>query len=127
MTTSIVDDLRELLRAWLERAYSDIATSAGVPLQGERSIPVTGSDVLSGSTEALAGFAVQASTAGGNALAILRDGTDAAGIELVPITLQPGSRAVQAFGGRGPSFVDGVYLDVVTGEISGAVFLRRQS
>ena len=122
----IVDDLRELVRAWLEQAYSDIATSAGVPLEGERAVPVSGANLVSGSSEVLAGFALQATPAGGDALVILRDGTDGTGVELVPVSIRAGSRAVQAFDGRGPSFVDGVYIDVVAGEISGAIFLRRQ-
>jgi len=121
----MLDELREILHAWLDALHADLTTRNADETAGARTVPVSGDWTASGVSNVLAGYALRETTGAAGATVILRNGTDATGEEIVPVTLAAGESTRDWFGARGPSFDQGVYVDVVTGAIAGAVFLRK--
>lgn len=121
----LLEELRQVLHAWLDALHGELITQRGVDAQGARTVTVTGSKAASSVSNVVAGYALRETTGTDTATVILRDGPDAAGDELVPITLAAGESVRDWFGERGPSFVDGVFVDVTSGSVAGALFLRK--
>lgn len=120
----LLEELRQVLHAWLDGLHAELTTQRGVDAQGARTVTVTGSRTASAVSNVVAGFALRETTGAAPATVILRDGADSSGDELIPVTLAAGDSAQVWFGDRGPSFVGGVFVDV-DGAVAGAVFLRR--
>ena len=121
----MLDELREILHAWLDALHADLTTRNADETAGARTVPVHGAWVASSVSNVVAGYAVRETTGAAAATVILRNGTDATGEEIVPVTLAAGESVRDWFGARGPSFDQGVFVDVVTGDIAGAIFLRK--
>lgn len=121
----LLDELRQVLHAWLDALHADLTTRNAEDTAGARSVPVSGDWVASSVSNVLAGYALRETTGAAAATVIIRNGTDATGEELVPVTLTAGESARDWFGARGPSFDQGVFVDVLSGSVAGAIFLRK--
>lgn len=99
-----------------------IKTQNGARMLGAEPRVLRGvSQPISNSPGKLAGYAI-AETAGATALLRLRH-TDANGDSFLPITLAANASAQAWFMPGGISFPTGLYVEVVSGSIEGAVFL----
>jgi hypothetical protein len=78
--------------------------------------------IVSTSAGRLVGWALR-ETAGATATAYLRDGVDAGGDIIVPISLSANESTRDVYIPGGLSFGRGLYLDVVTGSVEGSVWL----
>ncbi|MFT3873424.1 MAG: hypothetical protein QM714_12505 [Nocardioides sp.] len=117
-------DAQIMFTEWLETLRTQVIESVnGVALRGSRPVPVgAGVTRLATSPTSLVGFALRNTNAGVSTL-LLRDGFDATGEVIVPITLAPGESVRDWFGPAGVNLSIGLYAEL-TGSVDGAVFLR---
>lgn len=110
---------------WLETLRTQVIESVnGVALRGARPVPVgAGVTRLTTSPTSLVGFALRNPGAVAATL-LLRDGFDATGDVIVPVTLQPGESVRDWFGPAGVNLSIGLFADLTAGAVDGAVFLR---
>ena len=126
------DDLTEAQQQftqWLETLRVAVMESVGgVVLRGARAVPVgsssSGTSRPANTPTTLTGFALRNTSGATPAVVVLRDGSDASGDMLVPITLAPSESVREWFGPAGVNVAVGVFVDVVSGDVDGAVFLR---
>lgn len=100
-------------------------STLAVALQGAeiRQINTGGKDSLAATAGGrLMGWSVR-ETAGAQATVYLRDGTDSSGLIIAPIELAPNESTRDSYFPGGLSFVNGLFVDVVAGQVEGAVFL----
>lgn len=77
---------------------------------------------LSSAAGRVAGYAIRETTGSGTALIRIRDGFDATGDLLLPISLAASESARDWFMPGGISYTAGLYIEVVSGSIEGVVF-----
>lgn len=122
----LLEEAREWVHAEVSALHSELATQNAMSRLGARSVPVTGSGQQASAVDnVVAGYALRETTGAATALVVLRDGRDTFGDELIGISLAQGESVRDWFGARGPTFDEGVYVDVVSGSVAGALFLRR--
>lgn len=114
--------------AWLENLRADVSqTVNGIYLRGARVVPVgTAQNAMTRPTSAagaLMGFGLREVTGTDPAPLLLRDGGPDGDV-VVPITLASGEDAHAWFGPGGINLTEGLYVDVLAGEVDGAVYLR---
>lgn len=97
----------------------------GILLRGALVVQVgTGGTVrASVSAGSLVGWALH-NTGVAPAQVNLRDGNDAGGTLIAPITLNPGESTRDSWGPGGIAFTSGLFVELVTGTFEGAVFLK---
>jgi hypothetical protein len=133
------DQLRELLldvlRVSQQRYEEDqvrlAQTVGGVMLRGANAVPVglggaLGTGTLRPITSAatLMGWHLKESTGGAPATVNLHDGGDAGAPQILQVGVAAGATDSQWFGPGGVSLSEGLFLEIVTGALVGAVFLR---
>lgn len=110
----------ELLRAAVTPSLN------GNALPGARPVTLAGSPVASQkiatTSGRLVGCALRETTGAAGAVIRLRHGIDVNGEVLVPITLAAGESTRDAWP-LAVSFIDGLYFELVSGAVEGAVFL----
>ena len=130
---------REALHAYLEAhkagnqylldGIRQIFTKNGQPVKGALALPVgtalNAVAMLSNSAGRLVGYALKEATGVGTAELDLLDGTNVDGDLLVPITLAANQSVRDWFGPAGISFGRGLYAQLVSGSITGTVWLGR--
>ncbi len=118
----------ELVR-WLAQLRTDLAESVGgVLLRGARVVQVgTAAGATARPTTsagALVGFSLRNTSDATTATVALRDGPDNAGVLVATVQLAPSESVRDWFGPGGLSLSEGLYVDVTTGAVEGAVYLR---
>lgn len=114
-----VTERMEELRAELSQSVKSLR------IKGALVRPVTEfktSGVVSTSNGALVGYGLYETSGITGAKVMLRDGIDGGEI-VVPIVLGPGESVRDFFGDAGLSFTTGLYFNVVSGAVDGAVYL----
>jgi hypothetical protein len=101
-------------------------TVGGQLLRGARPVAVSSSkNRPTRSAAALVGFSFRETTGLANALVYLREGENVTGDIIAVISLAPGESVRDWFGPGGINVGDrGLYVDVASGAIDGAVYLR---
>lgn len=123
-------ELHHLIPQWdtmlqrLDRVHEQLRSLNGVHAQGAvpRHIAASASMRLAMSPGQLAGFAFRETSGAAPATIVLRDGADASGDVMVPITLAAGGTAREWLLPHGIAFARGLFADV-TGAVDGAAFL----
>ena len=90
--------------------------------RGERPWPVAFSTSFFGRT-VLYGYALKESTGTASAEVDFYGGNDTKGGLFIPITLQANESVVQWFGPQGLRFREGLYANLVSGAITGSLFI----
>lgn len=107
----------------------DIFTKNGRPVKGALALPVgTATNavaMLGNSAGRLVGFALKETTGVNPAELDLLDGVNADGDILVPITLTAGQSTRDWYGPAGISFGRGLFAQLITGSVTGTVWIGR--
>lgn len=86
---------------------------------------ITTGTLLLGFSVILYGYAITESTGSASAAVDLYDATDHAGTRVLPVRVASGESAESWYGAQGIWFKNGVYANVTSGSITGAVFYRH--
>lgn len=126
---AIVDALHAVARRINEREAAEFQSVQGILVRGARVVPIAsgGPQLVSAVSGGLVGWAVWCSDPAANGQLNIRDGIDATGDLIAPITLQPGESTRDHFGPAGLAYTKGLFLEFSGGAISGAVFLQGAS
>lgn len=109
---------------WLENLRAQVIESVnGVALRGARPVLVGNAGRLATSPTSIVGFALRETSGVASATVVLRDGFDAGGDPILPITLAPGESVRDWFGPAGVNLSIGLYV-TVTGAVDGSIWLR---
>lgn len=131
-TAAPAADFSEVVR-WLSSLRVDVAeTVGGVLLRGARPVQVGagGTKQPATSPTSLVGYALRNTDPANPATVYLRDsfsGQGAGGDLVIPIQLTAGQCLSAWFGPGGLNLSRGLYVDIVTGAVEGAVYLRGAS
>jgi hypothetical protein len=98
-------------------------TVKGVRLRGDWVRHFTQSRQILSAPNTLTGCSIRETTGAAGATVILHDGRDNTGDEVTSYTLDPGESARDSFGRHGLNLVEGLYVEVVSGSVKGAVYL----
>lgn len=114
---------------WLTQLQTDLAeTVGGVLLRGARVVQigasVGGTARPTTAANALVGYGIRNLSDVDPATVLLRDGGDNAGDLVMPLVLAPAESARDWFGPGGLGLSQGLFVDVVSGAVDGAVYLR---
>lgn len=127
---------RELLEAIaamsqrVEEAAAALQTSFaetvnGVVVRAARAVQLepSGNGRLTTAAGRLVGFALRETSGAASAVVVIRDGADATGAVLAPVTLGPGESVRDWFGPAGVNIAAGCFVHIVSGAVEGAVYL----
>lgn len=116
---------------WLEQLRVDLAQSVGgIMLRGALVVPVGDAPLarrglVYGAAGALIGWSLRNTDAGNPATLELYDGPDAtAGTLVASVQLVAGASSSASFAPGGLGLTRGLFVDVVAGAVTGAVYLR---
>lgn len=118
--------LPAILEAFLEGLRADLTTSTGtIPDTGARAMAVRSTDdtKLSTSSGRLVGYSLAEATGLAGAKVYIRDGVDAEAPILAVITLAANESTRDWWAPGGVGFGRGLYVDLVSGQIEGALYL----
>lgn len=117
----------ELRLVRLHDALRRYFTKNSQPVRGALALPIGATDkaktILSNSDGRLMGWAIKEATGAASAEIALLDGTNVDGDLLAPITLSAGQSSREWFGPAGVSFGAGLFVQTVSGAVTGTVWL----
>jgi len=131
-TQAMVDGLVMTFEASLQRFEETSVRNAqsinAVNLRGASVVPIgsanTGTKRPMVSPGAVLGWSMRETTGAGTAVVALRDGADSAANLVTSIQLPANGSVRDWFGPSGLAVAYGLYVDVMSGSIEGAVYLR---
>lgn len=123
-------EIRDVVQEWIGELRRAVKTLQSVREQGAHRVSFTVAAGLTHQTgqnpthvaNTLLGWSVRETTGAAIATVIFRDGHNSDGEEIAAVTLAAGESDRDAFP-FGISLIDGLYLDVVSGAVAGAVYL----
>ncbi len=127
MNEEDLTEAQQRFTEWLENLRVAVMESVGgVTLRGARPVQVGtgGTTRVANTPTAVMGYALRETSGVAPAVLVLRDGSDANGDTLIPITLAAGESVRDWFGPAGVNVSAGVFADLVSGAIDGTVFLK---